>query len=124
VHGGLAMTLLDQGRGEEALAEAAREQDEGSRLWALAIIHHAMDQESKSEAALRDMVANHAQTMASLIAEVYSRRGEIDAAFEWLERAYAQRDGGLVEVKRNPRLRPLHRDSRWGTFLKKMRLED
>ena len=54
----------------------------------------------------------------------YDSRGEIDAVFDWLERAYAQRDGGLVEVKRNPRLRSLHGDSRWGIFLKKLRLED
>ena len=38
----LALTLLAQGRGEEALAEAMREPDEAFRLWALAIVHHAM----------------------------------------------------------------------------------
>jgi serine/threonine protein kinase/tetratricopeptide (TPR) repeat protein len=124
VHAGLAMTLLERGRREEALTEATREQDEGSRLWALAIIHHAMDHESESDAALRKLVANHAETMASLIAEAHGSRGEIDAAFAWLERAYVQRDGGLVEVKRDPRLRSLHGDSRWDIFLKKMRLED
>jgi len=58
------------------------------------------------------------------IAEAHSRRGEFDAAFEWLERAYAQRDGGLVGVKMSPLLRSLHGDSRWGAFLKRMRLED
>jgi tetratricopeptide (TPR) repeat protein len=124
VHAGLAMTLLELGRREEAMTEATREQDEGSRLWALAIIHHAMDHESESNAALRELAANYAETMASLIAGAHGGRGEIDAAFDWLERAYAQRDSGLVEVKRDPRLRSLHGDSRWNMFLKKMRLED
>lgn len=82
------------------------------------------DHESESDAALRELVANHAETMAFLIAEAYGGHGEIDAAFDWIEKAYAQRDGGLVGLKRNPRLRSLHRDSRWGLFLNKMRLED
>ena len=120
----LAVTLLDLGRHEEALREAMREQDEGSRLSALAVIHHTMGNVSESDAALGDLVRNHAETMAYPIAETYSRRGEIDAAFEWLERAYAQRDGGLVGVKMSPSLRSLHVDSRWGVFLKRMRLED
>jgi hypothetical protein len=62
--------------------------------------------------------------MAYLIAEAYGRCGEIDASFERLERDYAQRDGGLVGVKISLRLRSLHGDSRWGAFLKKMRIED
>ena len=121
VHAGLAVTLVEQGRHEEALNEAMREQDEGARLSALAVIHHAMGNVSESDAALLDLVKHHAETMAYPIAEAHSRRGEIDAAFEWLERAYAQRDGGLVGVKMSPPLRSLHGDSRWGAFLKRMR---
>jgi TolB-like protein/Tfp pilus assembly protein PilF len=52
VHAGLAVTLLERGRREEALTEAMREQDDGSRLWALVMIHHAMGHESESDAAL------------------------------------------------------------------------
>jgi hypothetical protein len=55
---------------------------------------------------------------------VYGARGEMDHAFEWLERAYVQRDGGLIEMKSSPPLRSLHGDPRWGAFLKKMGLED
>jgi thioredoxin-like negative regulator of GroEL len=124
VRAGLAVTLLERGRREEALTEAMREQDDGSRLWALVIIHHAMGRETESDAALRELVANHPKTMASLVAEAYARRGEIDAAFDWLERAYAQRDGRLVELKRNRRLLSLHGDPRWSLFMKRMRLGD
>jgi hypothetical protein len=51
-------------------------------------------------------------------------RGDADRAFEWLERAYAQRDPGLTDTKVSRRLRSLHGDPRWGAFLKKMGLED
>ncbi len=43
-------------------------------------------------------------------------------AFEWLERAYKQRDGGLIEMKGDPLLRNLERDPRYAAFLKKMNL--
>ena len=56
------------------------------------------------------------------IAEVYAFRGESDKAFEWLERAYAQGDGGLSQMKGNPLLKSLERDLRYAAFLKKMRL--
>ena len=55
---------------------------------------------------------------------MYGARGEVDLALEWLERAYAQRDAGLSEMKSQPLLRSLHSDLRWGAFLRKMGLAD
>ena len=124
VRAGLALTLLEQGRRDEALTEATLEQEEESRLWALAMVHHTLGHASESDAALRTLVEHHANTMAFMISETYGRRGEIDAAFEWLDRAYAQRDGGLVGVKSSPHLRSLHSDPRWSAFLKKMGLPE
>jgi tetratricopeptide (TPR) repeat protein len=124
IRAGLALTLLELGRHEEALIQATDEQDEGARLWALAIVHHVGGQPSESDAALRTLVEKHGESMAFSIAEVHARRGEIDVAFEWLDRAYAHRDAGLVEAKRNPNLRSLHDDPRWNALLRKMRLAD
>jgi hypothetical protein len=45
-------------------------------------------------------------------------RDEKDKAFEWLDRAYAQRDIGLAELKGEQLFRNLFRDSRWAAFLK------
>jgi hypothetical protein len=63
------------------------------------------------------------------VAEIYAWRGETDKAFEWLERAYRQRDGGLVAVlpwvspvKWNPVFRSLHDDPRYSALLRKMNL--
>jgi adenylate cyclase len=53
---------------------------------------------------------------------VYAFRGEANRAFEWLERAYSQRNGGLSEMKGDPPLKSLERDPRYAAFLKKMRL--
>jgi hypothetical protein len=39
-----------------------------------------------------------------------------------LERAYQQRDGGLTEMKGDPLLRNIEKDTRYIAFLKKMKL--
>jgi serine/threonine protein kinase/tetratricopeptide (TPR) repeat protein len=119
----LSLVLLALDRDEEALAEAMREPDEPYRLWALAIVHHDLGRGAASDEALRELIEKDAEAGAYQIAEIHAARGEADAAFEWLERAYTQRDGGLTEVKPSPRLRSLHGDPRWGAFLTKMGLE-
>jgi serine/threonine protein kinase/Tfp pilus assembly protein PilF len=116
----LSLNLLAQSRGEEALEEAMREPEEVLRLWALAIIHHALGHRAESDEALRELIEKYAKSSAYQIAEVHGARGETDAAFEWLERAYAQRHGGLTQMKARPRYHSLQGDPRWGALLKKM----
>ena len=101
-HALLALILLAQGRDDEALAEALREPEEWARLWAVAIIQHATDRRAESDAALLELIAKYAGTAAYQVAVVYAARGEVDLAFEWLERAYVQRDTGLSEMKPEP----------------------
>jgi TolB-like protein/Tfp pilus assembly protein PilF len=120
----LSQSLLAQGRGEEALSEVMREPALWARLQVLASIHYAMRHGVESDEALRELVANHEEYAAFQIAAVHGTRGEVDSAFEWLERAYAQSDPGLSEMKTNPDFRSLHGDPRWGAFMKKMGFED
>ena len=120
----LALNLLAQGRSEDALAEALREPEEWARIQALAIVHHSVGCRTEADAALSELIAKHAGDAAFQVAEVYAARGETALAFEWLERAYTQRDAGLSETKISPRLRSLHADPRWSAFLRKMGLAD
>ncbi len=119
----LSVTLIARMKSEEAVAEALRESLESARLWALAIVHYALGHRVESDAALGQLKDKYAGDFACQIAEVHAARGEADAAFEWLERAYVQRDGGLAEIKTAPVYRSLHGDPRWGAFLKKMGLD-
>ena len=59
-------------------------------------------------------------TAAYQIAEAYAHRGEADKAFEWLERAYAQRDSGTAYAAGDVFFRPLHNDPRWKLFVRRM----
>ena len=74
-------------------------------------------------AGLRALREQHAQHAAYYVAQVYAGRGQVDTAFEWLERAYAQRDAGLLSLKRDYFFRPLHGDPRWAALLTKLRLD-
>ncbi len=123
-HSKLATLLSMRGRNEEALAEAKQEPDEMFRNWALAIVYHALGRRAESDAALRELIEKNAHDSAAQIAEVYAMRGEADAAFEWLERAYEQRDSGLVHAQSNRHLASLHGDPRWRAFMRKMGFED
>jgi len=123
-HAFLSLALVALRRGDEALTEASQESDEAFRLWALAIIQHGLGRAEESDVALKDLIETQGEDAAFQIAEVYGARSETDPAFEWLERAYAQRDGGLVQVKSSPHLRSLHGDPRWCVFMKKMGLGD
>ncbi len=123
-HAKLALNLLAQGRGEEALAEAMQEKEEWARLWALAIIQHAAGRPAESEAALQALIAKYAAAAAYQVALVYAARGETDRAFDWLERAYDQRDPGLADMKPDRGFRSSHADPRWDVFLRKMGLAD
>ena len=56
---------------------------------------------SESDKHLQELVAEHQDDAARAIAQVYAWRDEKDKAFDWLDRAYAQRDIGLAELKAN-----------------------
>jgi len=58
------------------------------------------------------------------IASFYAVAGEIPAALDWLERAYAERDSSLVFLKVHPRLDALRGESRFQALLAKLRLND
>jgi tetratricopeptide (TPR) repeat protein len=120
----LSLTLLALGRSDEAVTETMREPEESFRLWTLAIIHHALGRRAESDEALRRLIEGYSESAACQIADVYAVRGEANTAFDWLDRAYAQRDTGLTEMKILPHLRPLHSDPRWSVFMKKMGFEE
>lgn len=120
----LAMVLDAQGRREEALAEILQERADWARLYGLAIIHQTGDRPAESDAALRELTEKCGTSAAYQVAGAHAARGEVDAAFEWLERAYELRDSGVALTKVEPLLRPLHSDPRWRPFLRKVGLED
>lgn len=86
-------------------------------------MHHLAGRKQESDEALRRLEETYSTESAYQIAATHSARGEIDAGLTWLERAYAERDSGLSQVKSEPTFRRLHADPRWGALLTKMGLQ-
>jgi uncharacterized protein HemY len=59
---------------------------------------------------------------ASYMAELFARVGKKDKAFEWLEKAYEQRDMSLIYLKVFPPWESLRSDPRFTNLLQRLGL--
>jgi len=116
----LGLILAEQGRDAEAIRELEQEPEPFARLCGLSIAHHLAGRAEQSDAALQALIDGHAEDAAYQIAGACAMRREWDAAFEWLDRAYSQRDVGLALLRFEPVFRPVQSDPRWAAFMKKM----
>ena len=121
-HEDLALVYLAQSRPEAALAEMEQEKADIWRRYGFSLVYYSLGRHKEADATLSEFVKNYQHTAAFQIAEVYAYRGEVDRAFEWLERAYVQRDSGLSQIKGQPHFKRLERDPRYAALLEKMRL--
>jgi TolB-like protein/DNA-binding winged helix-turn-helix (wHTH) protein len=111
-----------QGRPQDALPAIEGVRHDSARAFLYPIAYHALGREKESEAALRELIAKYRAHAAFQVAEVYAFRNQSDEAFEWLDRAYAQGDSGLIGTKVDPLLKSLHNDPRYAALLKKLNL--
>ncbi len=116
----LALAVLWQNRAGEALAIAESDLPGWARAYALAVIYWQQGKRAEADAALEDLKTNYSQAAAFQVAQVYAYRGEPDQAFAWIERAYVQRDSGIVGLKADHMLQSLHGDPRWAALLQKL----
>jgi TolB-like protein len=115
---------LSEGNARDALATYRKIDEDAFRLCGIAMAEHMLGDSDKSQHALDEVIATGAGDAAYQIAEVYAWRGEKDRAFEWLQRAYAQRDGGLTLIKYDPLLTSVRADARYTELLRKMNLPE
>jgi TolB-like protein/DNA-binding winged helix-turn-helix (wHTH) protein/Flp pilus assembly protein TadD len=114
--------LLSEGHLQEARAEMENETGEWEKLTGEPLAYYALGRREESDGALKKLITTYQNECAFQIAEVYAYREETDKAFEWLDRAYRQRDPGTPELKTDPLMKSLHQDRRYTELLKKMRL--
>jgi hypothetical protein len=107
---------------QDALPEIELVRYDYMRVSLYAIAYYALGRKKESDAALSTLITKYHAGGAFQIAEVYAFRNQSDEAFEWLDRAYAQRDSGLIGTKVDPLLKNLHSDPRFAAFLKKLNL--
>ena len=119
----LGRILLERGDARAALAEMRQESSAMWRLTGLVLAHHALGQRAESDAALEELKKLDPVGIAYQFAEIHAYRGEIDLAFEWLDRAETTRDSGLSDAVTDPLMRNLHADPRWAAFVARLRLD-
>jgi TolB-like protein/Tfp pilus assembly protein PilF len=112
--------LLRKGDARGALEAVQQETDESWRRVGLPMVYYSLGLRAQSDAALADLVAHQAKDWPYNIAYVFAWRGETDRAFEWLDKAAALRDPGLVEIIDEPFFASIVRDPRWLPFLRKI----
>jgi adenylate cyclase len=123
-HVGLVRMDLHDGRLDQALAETREIQDRDWQLLATALVQYSRRQQHESQEALDELIRTQASEMAYQISEIYAWRGQKDEAFAWLDRAFAQHDGGLTDIKTDRLMVSLRPDARFSAFLHKMKLPE
>jgi len=121
VHMRLGQILLLQGQPQEALDTIANDSDSWWQDYAIPLALYSLGRQEEADQALADFMDKHSDGPFQT-AEIFAWRGEIDQAFEWLERAYIERDSGLHEMMKDPFFASLREDPRWQLFLEKMGL--
>jgi tetratricopeptide (TPR) repeat protein len=114
----------EKGMYEEAIAELRKALDEQpGNLFTLGHLGNAYAREGRATEArecLRQLMKGDENILSYAVAGVHAGLGEKDQALEWLEKAYAVRDQGLVFLKIDPILDPLRSDPRFERILRRM----
>jgi TolB-like protein/lipoprotein NlpI len=117
----LGKTLLAEGKPEAALSTVQSANTDENLIF-LPIALQAAGHQHESDVALQALTAKSAGSRAYYVAMTYAYRNERDLAFQWLDRAYQQREQNFVEFVGEPLFKNLVKDARYKAFLNKMNL--
>jgi len=116
----LGLTLIQAGRFAEALTMIETLPAGPVRTQQLALVYHALGRKPEADAAFRELMAKGQEPF--LIAEVCAYRGDIDAAFQWLEKDDLRPvRAGPLQIdhwikRKSPFLKSLQSDARWSAW--------
>jgi tetratricopeptide (TPR) repeat protein len=124
----LAKVLAAEGKNEEArrLFESSSDASEWYRLWIEALLGPVAGRSSEATAALKRLEHADPKDVAPIaIADIYAFHGDLNQAFEWMER---QRQVSplrlVVELRWDPLLVKTHGDPRFQLLRRKLELPD
>jgi eukaryotic-like serine/threonine-protein kinase len=124
----LGLVYLQQARYDEAAASfkeaAANPENDTLAVAGLGHVAARRGREDEARAVLRELDDRAKTRYVSPVAQtgLYVSLGDVDRAFEWLEKAHRERRGWLVYLKIEPMLDPLRSDPRFHQYLERMRL--
>jgi TolB-like protein/Tfp pilus assembly protein PilF len=118
----LTMIEVQRGHAQAALAAA---QQEPPGVWqdvALALARQIGGDRSAADAALGILTEKDANLSAYQIAQVYALRNDATKTFEWLDRAWSNRDSGIGYLLYDPFILRYKGDPRFAAFCQKVGL--
>jgi len=123
VHYLMTMVYLGKDEVDKALQEIEKETHPIFKLYGKCMVVYAMGSRKVADGLLQQLIENY-NSLWPNIASVYAFRGEIDEAFKWLELAYENRDGSMLEILNYPEMENLWGDPRWNAFIDKLGLPE
>jgi adenylate cyclase len=126
-HVRLGQALLGLGRPEEALAafrnHATRAGGVASVRAYEAMALAALGMRQEAESVVAQLIGDPgAYVRSEFLAGAYGAIGDLDRAFEALERAYDERSGGLIYLHLDPMYEPLRGDPRYANLVERIGL--
>jgi tetratricopeptide (TPR) repeat protein len=117
LHYELGRALLQLNQTDAAAAAFESEPDAVWRQNGLALGYFGAHRLKEAQAMLSSFAA-HPAGGEFQVAETYAFFGQPDKAFEWLDRALAQHDPGIIWTRNDPLLAAIAADARFAAFLK------
>ena len=119
------MAYVMKGQHADALASFERARSIGNdpnQSASIGYIYGAMGRREDAQRELSHLIELSKQQFipAFYIALLYTGLGDKDHAIEWLEKAYEERSGYLMEVHVDPMFDPLRSDPRFQQFVKRL----
>ena len=119
------LTTIDvlRGNATRALQDAQLEPPGSWRDYALALARQMQSDRPAADAALQKLINETSASGPFQIAAVYGLRNEPDKMFEWLDRAYTERDSGLTQLLVTPFILNYKDDPRFAAFCQKLNVQ-
>lgn len=120
-HCELGEILRAENKLDAAMTAMSEEPDTNTRMTCMTDLLWSMGRRAESDALLEKLKAKLANSQAISIAESYALRNDKDNAFKWLDRAYENRESGVMMINAVGELKVLHNDPRYTALLRKLK---
>ena len=117
------LSLL-RGDAEQALMRAEELKDY-NRLKGVAVAMYDLGRREESDDTVAELIETWGETWPGVVADVFAYRGELDAAFDWLDRDYEKYGAsGWGEIRLQRWYDNLRSDPRWAALLERVGFAD
>jgi hypothetical protein len=88
------------------------------------VAYDRLGQHGDAEATLKKLQTTYGDSGAYQYATIYAQWGDRAQALQWLDSALRLRDPGLVYLKTDPLMDPLHKEPRFQTVMRQLKFPE